>query len=286
MRLFEAHVHYQDHRLVPHWPVLAAELPRAGIAEAVCNGTSAGDWNSVADLSSRHPWIRPAFGLHPWHVGNAQTGWLDELRRLLLADQRAVVGEIGLDLWMLNAARSDDPRLAGLSRASLEVQESAFAAQLELAAELQRPPTIHCLNAWERLEQVLKRARLPSSGFLLHGFAGPYTKVANLMDAGAYFSFNGYFLSPRHTDVREVFRRLPVDRILVETDAPSMPLPDSHRIHNLPASAGNQAPAHPANLVIAYAALAELRGIPVEDLAGAVERNFSRLFAGVRQRSL
>lgn len=278
MRYFEAHVHYQDRKFEPHWPAIAAELNHIGLFEAVCNGTSPDDWQAVAGLSQKHAWIRPAFGLHPWHVGNVGKGWLNELRQLLLSDPRALVGEIGLDFWMLKGARANDPRLTGLNRAPIEVQEAAFVAQLELAADLQRPPTVHGLDAWSRLAQILRHARLPSSGFLLHGYSGPSEYVARFIDAGVFFSFNGNFLSPRHARIREIFAHLPLEHILVETDAPAMPLPESHRKYRLPPTPDGSTPNHPANLEVTHAALAEIRGISNTALADAIEKNFYRLF--------
>ncbi len=281
MRYYDAHLHLQDPALAPHEAAVGDRLLRIGLVEAVCNGTSPGDWDAVTTLARRHPWVRPAYGLHPWQAGNATQGWLDRLGDLLRANPAAVVGEIGLDRWILDSARPDDPRLAGLRRASLEIQEAALVAQLALAAHLNRVPTLHCLQAWDRLETILTRqASLPATGFLLHAFAGPPEKVVALLDRGAYFSFNGNFLAPRHARVREVFASLlPLDRILVETDAPSMSLPESLQKYALPVTAdGRAASNHPANVEVAYAALAELRGLPVAALADAVEENFRRLF--------
>jgi len=278
VRYFDAHVHLQDSCLRNHWPVLSKTLPSHGLVEAVCNGTSRNDWPAVAALARQCEWIRPAFGLHPWHVGSAREGWLDKLRAYLVADGAAVVGEIGLDRWILDSARADDARLTGLERASLEAQEAAFIAQLELSTELKRPPTIHCLHAWNRIEQILSHSHRPSTGFLLHAFSGPPDRVKVFLELGAYFSFNGYFLAPRHAAVRDVFASIPLERLLVETDAPAMPFPESHRKHALPAQPNEPAPIHPANIEVAYAALAELRGMSVASLSGVIERNFRRLF--------
>lgn len=281
MRYYDAHVHLQDPSLAPHGPAVCEQLSRIGVAEAVCNGTSPTDWDAVTALARQHPWIRPAYGLHPWQVGNAANGWLDQLSALLQAIPSATIGEIGLDRWILDSARPDDPRLTGLARAPLETQEAALVAQLELAARFDRVPTLHCLQAWDRLETLLTRqTSLPPAGFLLHAFAGPQEKVAAFLDLGAYFSFNGNFLASKQTRVRDIFaRQLPLDRILAETDAPSMSLPESHRKYFLPAPpSGGPTPNHPANLEVTYAALAELRGLSVQALAGAVEENFHRLF--------
>jgi len=78
--------------------------------------------------------------------------------------------------------------------------------------------------------------------------------------------------------VRDVFAILPLERLLVETDAPAMLLPESHRKHALPEPANEPAPNHPANIEVAYAALAELRGMSIASLSDVIERNFRRLF--------
>lgn len=281
MNYYDAHVHFQDPALAAHWPTVATQLSQIGLVEAVCNGTSPSDWDAVTALSRKHSWIRPAYGLHPWQVGNAADGWLDRLSVLLQTTPSALVGEIGLDRWILDSARPDDPRLAGLARAALKTQEAALVAQLKLAMRFNRVPTIHCLQAWDALEAILARPDLlPPAGFLLHAFAGPSERVSVFLDRGAFFSFNGNFLAPKHTRIREIFaRHLPLNRILVETDAPSMPLPESHRKYAFPAPPGSGiAPNHPANLEATHAALADLRGLPVAALTDAVEENFHRLF--------
>jgi TatD DNase family protein len=95
---------------------------------------------------------------------------------------------------------------------------------------------------------------------------------------GAYFSFNGGHLGERHAARREVFAALPVDRILVETDAPAMPLPADHRRLALPALADGTVLNHPANLGAAYAGLAHLRNLPLATLTDQVAENYRRLF--------
>jgi TatD DNase family protein len=163
--LYDAHNHLQDDWLRPHWERIAADRVAAGIGAMVVNGTCEADWPVVAELARRFPWVRPSYGLHPWDVGNASPAWRDALRRQLDADPRAVVGEIGLDRWILERARPDDPRLAGLRRASLAEQEEAFRWQLALAAERGRPASVHCLEAWGALSAALAETPRPSAGF-------------------------------------------------------------------------------------------------------------------------
>ena len=304
--LYDAHNHLQDPWLSPHRAQIFADLARIPLRRAVVNGTGEPDWPDVAALAREHAFILPSYGLHPWNVGNATTRWRDELRVRLDADPRAVLGEIGLDRWMLERARPDDPRLAGLRRASLDEQLDAFGWQLAIAAERNLPATIHCLDAWGALVGALQTSSRPARGFLLHAYSGSTEMARVFARLGGYFSFNGCFLKdrepnppvaspkagdpalapaatgeraqPRRPTRAEVFRELPIDRLLVETDAPAMPLPAGRRTHALPGLADGNPVNHPANIGAAYAGLAEIRGIPVESLAAAVAANFARLF--------
>ena len=105
--------------------------------------------------------------------------------------------------------------------------------------------------------------------------------VAGFLDRGAYFSFSPSFLHERKSAQREIFKHLPADRLLVETDAPDMLPPEKRNAHPLHAASG-AALNHPANLALAYTALAELRGLSVEQLTAQVAENFTRLFGHAR----
>lgn len=276
--LYDAHNHFHDDWLAPHRDLIDTDLGAIGLQRAVVNGTCESDWPVVAELAARFAWILPSFGLHPWDAGNRSGDWLDRLRAQLAAHPRAAVGEIGLDRWMLDSARPDDPRLAGLRRAPLEEQGEVFLKQLALAATENRPVTIHCLQAFGALDGLLRHVNTPERGFLLHAYGGPAEMVGQFADRGAYFSFNGAFLDARHGAKREAFKKVPLDRLLVETDAPAMPLPAEHARFALPPAPDGSPVNHPANLAATYAGLAELRSLRLETLAGQVEENFARFF--------
>jgi TatD DNase family protein len=284
--LYDAHNHLQDAWLTPHRAQVWADLARIPLRGAVVNGTAENDWPDVAVVCSQlssfgsQPLVVPSYGLHPWNVGNATPGWRDALRARLAADPQAGVGEIGLDRWILERARPDDPRLAGLRRAPLDEQRDAFTWQLALAAEQDRPATIHCIEAWGALLDALRATRRPARGFLLHAYGGSAEMAREYAALGAYFSFNGYFLGERQAAKRDVFRTLPADRLLVETDAPAMPPPAERREFELPGLADGNPINHPGNIRAVYAGLAEVRGVPLERLAGEIETNFHRLFGG------
>jgi TatD DNase family protein len=255
----DAHNHLHDARLAPHRPAILEELRRIGLARAVVNGTRESDWPAVTALAAEQAFVSPSYGLHPWYVRDRTPAWAETLRATLEEDPRAAIGEIGLDRW--------------IEGHDLAEQKPIFLAQLKLAAELARPATIHCLRAWGALWEVLQPLNLPR-GYLLHAYGGSAEMVPGFVEHGAHFSFNAHFLHERKAPQREVFRHIPLDRLLVETDAPDLRPPDERNPRLLPAGVN-----HPANIDLAYAALAELRGMPMAELAGCVAENFARLFA-------
>ncbi len=260
MKQFDAHNHFHDARLQPH---LAAILPSLDVQCAVVNGTCESDWAAVAALAKMHAWVLPSFGLHPWFVAGRSPKWSADLRAQLEANPRAGVGEIGLDRWVKDHDSVDQTRV--------------FTGQLRIAAELNRAATIHCIQAWGGLWDVLRAERLPERGFLIHAFGGSLEMMRNFASVGAYFSFSPSFLQERKAAQREVFAAVPEDRLLVETDAPDLPPPPAQNPHPLCDEAG--APLnHPANIGVAYAGLAKVRGLTVEALSEIVAGNFARLF--------
>jgi Mg-dependent DNase len=279
--LHDAHNHLQDEALAPHLARIADAWPATAGARGamVVNGTHPDDWPRVAELAAAHAFVRPAYGIHPWNAGAPRPDdWLARLAALLDTDPRASVGEIGLDRWILDAARPDDPRLAGLRRAPIEEQIEGFLPQLALAAERDRAATIHCLRAFDELMPLLRTHPLPARGFLLHAFGGPPALVDELVALGAYFSFNPAFLDPRKARQQETFKHIPAERLLCETDAPAMIPPQTWRTHKLPPARDGSPVNHPGNIEAAYAGLAAIRGEDASTLAARVAENFTRLF--------
>lgn len=244
----------------------------------VVNGTNEEEWPLVATLAQKFPWVIPSYGVHPWDCGNRTSAWQRLLRRAVTTDPRAHVGEIGLDRWIVEGVRPGDPRIAGLRIAPLNEQAEVFAWQLALAAEFNRAASIHCTQAFGLLLDLLRATPRPKRGFLLHHYGGPVEMVKPFAELGAYFSFNLESLHPRHQARKETFKAVPPDRLLVETDAPAYAPPPGRNRFPLGTDAEGSVINHPANVVVAYEALAELRGFALERLAAQVERNFWRLF--------
>jgi TatD DNase family protein len=281
MRLFDAHNHLQDSRFSGRQPDWIPSVRDAGLVRMVVNGACEEDWGDVRRLADAFPEVMPAFGLHPWYLHSRTEKWRDELVRRIDSAPGASVGEIGIDRWILDQPAHVRgryvPELAAVEPAPLEVQEEVFVWQLRLAAERGVAASIHCLHAWGRLLELLKANPLPKRGFLLHSYGGPAEMIPALAKLGAYFGFPGYFLQERKGRQQEVFRSVPADRLLVETDAPDQLPPLEFRPHPLAGENGGELN-HPANIEAIYRGLAGVRGEPVEELAESVAENFVRLF--------
>ncbi|MFP4069646.1 MAG: TatD family hydrolase [Opitutales bacterium] len=258
MPLYDAHCHWADQRLAGHWKSIDADLRKIGLARAVVNGTSPGDWTPVLELAKRDDRVLPAIGLHPWKVNHAPANWRDRFLHALDHGARAI-GEIGLDQW--------------IEGHDIDRQLDAFHWQLQQAAERDLPVSIHCLKATGPLMKALKEAELPERGIHLHALNAPLEVFEQLAGLGARFSFNAGQLKPKHKKAPEAIRAIPSERLLVESDAPDFLPAEVQREFELPDALN-----HPANLRAAYRAIADLRETSVETLAEQVARNFKRYF--------
>lgn len=261
VRLYDAHNHLQDERFANR-PSIVADAARVGITRMVVNGSCEGDWPAVRELSQQFPQVLPSFGYHPWYLSERTPDWKRVLGEFL-DNTPGAVGEIGLDRWK--------PELP------YEGQEEAFIWQLGAAAERKLPASIHCLQAWGRMHELLRDNPRPARGFLLHSYGGSKEMVEPLAKLGAYFSFPGYFMHARKERQREAFRVVPLDRLLIETDAPDQLLPDAANQFPLNNAAGKPIN-HPANLAAVHEFVAKERGMSLENFASHIEENFLWLF--------
>lgn len=266
-RFYDAHNHLHDERFGGRQRELLSVCAQGNVAGMVVNGSCEEDWPQVLALiqdiaGSASSRIIPSFGYHPWYIHERTANWRKNLVQFL--DQTpSAVGEIGLDRWK-----------PGLS---YDGQEEVFLEQLGLAAERNRPMSIHCLQAWGRMLELLRAGPRPACGFLLHSYGGPKEMVKPFTDLGAYFSLPGYYAHARKQRQREAFRHVPPERLLLETDAPDQRLPEARDPFQLRDETGKPLN-HPANLAAVYAFAAELLDRPIEELALQVEQNFKRLF--------
>lgn len=257
----DCHVHLQDPALACRIDEVMAQARAAGVEWMVCNGTRAADWDAVAALARSQRHVVPCFGLHPWHIDDARGDWLERLDDHLRAVPSAV-GEIGLDRLMKDADET--------------AQQFVFITQLDLARRLGRPVMIHCLRAWDSMLDVLRGQTALPPGIMFHGFGGSVEHVKPLAELGAYFSFSGTVLDDQRRRARAALAAVPLDRLLVETDAPDMLPPRPYRPYALSDGDGKYRNL-PANLPAVLRGVADLRGLGENEFIEIVWQNARRL---------
>lgn len=256
---FDTHCHLQDPRFQDGLgPLLARALER-GVTHMVCCGTREEDWGAVLELSRRHPNVLPMLGLHPWYTPDAGPGWLERLASLAEA-QRVGIGECGLDFALPDADR--------------ELQEGAFRNQLRLAHTLDRPISIHCRRAWERLAAISREEGLPRAGAVIHAFSGSKEVARELQGLGFHFGFGCSLANPANARAAQAIATVAEDRLLFETDAPDIP---PRQIPGFEDCVLNE----PAHIHLAVEAAARLRRADLESTATLAHGNAERIFGGL-----
>lgn len=257
--MVDAHLHLQDDRLEGHVSKIIKAVRREGVVMMITNALTPRDWGYMKRLAERYGWIIPCFGLHPWYVHEAGENWEDRLDQFL-AETPAAVGEIGLD-------RLIEPRDEAL-------QEKCFRAQLRLARKYSVPATIHCRGAWDWLMHVLADERPLCGGMLIHAYSGPPDLIDPLLKRGAYFSFAGTVFELENQMARESLRRVPADRLMIETDSPAKIPPEEYRPYSLTTQDGDEIN-HPLNLRAMYEGVANIRNVDVHEMAEQIVDNAS-----------
>ncbi len=187
--------------------VLAAAAA-AGVARIIVTGTSVTSSVRAMALCEAHPkTLSATAGVHPHHAAELDEHSTAALRSLLASPKFVAVGECGLDFF-----RDYSPR---------EAQRQAFAAQLELAAEIQKPVFLHQRDAHEEFVSMLTRARASLAGGVAHCFTGGRKELEAYLALDLYIGITGWVCDERRgAELRAAVPSIPLDRLLVETDAP------------------------------------------------------------------
>ncbi len=251
---YDAHNHLQASELSgldfgSYWQI---------VRQVAVNGTHPRDWEAVAELADEHPsQALPQFGVHPWYSSDLPDDWDTTLYTYLQRYPQAGIGEIGLDKWMKNH--------------DLAKQKVVLQQQIEIANELQRPLSVHCIQAWGSLRTELATCTTP---FLLHAYAGPAEWIPEFVARGAYFSLSPYYFHERKRSTLEAFKQIPSERLLIESDAPSMLGPK--KTWSTEQNEFSTTHQHPANLIETYRAAEDFLQNP--NLQDQCARNFLALF--------
>jgi TatD DNase family protein len=249
--LIDSHVHTDDERLKSDRPrVLQAARDRNIVAQVV-PAISQRLWPRVKAVCANQDDLFACYGLHPCFHDEHQAGHVDELALWLGREKPVAVGECGLDYF-----------IAGADKAH---QQHLFAAQLALAREFDLPIVIHARKA---VEDVIRMIR--SSGHyrgMVHSFNGSIQQATRLMDLGYKLSFGGAVTYERARRLRELVASLPLDALLLETDAPDQP----DALHT---GQRNE----PAFLVDVWRAISAIRQEDAATVAEATTNNAIELF--------
>ncbi|ESW23816.1 hypothetical protein PHAVU_004G078000 [Phaseolus vulgaris] len=220
MRLFDAHCHLQDPRIFTKAQHLIKTTQDTGVVYFVVNGVCEQDWHSVKHMAETFPCVIPSFGVHPWYVKERSPNWFKTLREYFDSTPSAAVGEIGLD-------KGSHGRKIDFSE-----QVEVFRQQLELAKELNKPASIHCVRAFGDLFELMKSMGPFPAGVILHSYLGSAEMVPEFSKLGAYFSFSGFLMSLKANKAKKMLKMVPFDRILLETDAPdALPMSNINSLH-------------------------------------------------------
>jgi TatD DNase family protein len=226
----------------------------AGVASFVCVGTDLASSREAVALAGAHPDVFATVGLHPHDASAFSEEW-DSLVELASDPSVVAVGECGFDFHYMHSPA--------------DAQERAFREQIRLAHRLQRALVIHSREAWDATFSVLTDEGVPERT-VFHCFTGGADEAARALKLGASLSFSGIVSFPNADDVRAAAALAPLDRLLVETDAPYLaPVPYRGKTNE------------PAYVVAVGEALAAATGRPVDEVARVTAENAQAVFGGL-----
>jgi TatD DNase family protein len=251
--LVDSHCHLQ--MLDPSEPTGAvlARAGEAGVQHFLTVAVSLDDSTRVLELAARFPQVSASVGAHPSDDGR-EPG-VQDLVRLAQADEAVAVGETGLDYHY--------------NQGDLEWQRERFRHHIRAAREVGKPLIVHTRDAREDTVKILRDEKAGEAGGVIHCFTEDYDTAARCLDLGFYISFSGIVTFRNADSLREVAGRVPLERLLIETDSPYL-APVPHR--------GKQN--EPAFVRHVAEKIAELREMSVDEVARVTTENFFRLFRG------
>ena len=242
------HCHLEDERIANGASAVIESARAAGVDRMITIGTDATHSRMAIDIAAAHDGVWATVGLHPHDAKNG----VDTILALFDEPKVVAVGECGLDYHYDNSPRPQ--------------QREAFAAQIRIAHERALPLVIHTREAWHETFDILAAEGVPERT-VFHCFSGGADEAARCLDLGAFLSFSGIVTFPKAADVRMAAERCPLDRLLVETDAPYLtPVPHRGR------------PNEPAYVPLVGAAVAQVKGVDVRLVEEASTRTASAVF--------
>ncbi|QBG35448.1 TatD family hydrolase [Litorilituus sediminis] len=268
MQFTDSHCHLDDAKFIEALPHLLDECAQASIERIIIPSVAPDNFNQVLTLS-KHNSAKPiklfaALGIHPWFLDNLSQSDLEQLTQLVRQEKSNIiaVGEIGIDGAI--SKRAANPEV------NLQKQQHFFDYQLALAKQENLPVIIHHRQSHQYIVPQLKRHKLSKTG-VIHGFSGSYQQAKDYIDLGFKLGIGSTITYSRAKKTINAIKRLPLDSLVLETDAPSMPLSievlDQPQAHN-----------SPLNLVKIFHCLTQIRDESQEQIAEQIELNINQVF--------
>lgn len=254
MRFIDTHCHFDFPPFSGNERESVARAVQAGVEKIIVPSVDATRFAAVLQLAQQYMPLYAALGLHPIVIHQHNDAALEQLEQHLMQRPAKLVaiGEIGLDLYM------EDPQF--------DRQQYFLDAQLRLARQYDLPVILHSRRTHDKLAQHLRRIEVPRRG-VVHGFAGSLQQAQAFITAGYAIGVGGTITYPRASKTRNTIAQLPLDALLLETDAPDMPL-----------NGFQGQPNRPEQVVKVWQTLCELRSETPEAIAAALAANSERLF--------
>jgi TatD DNase family protein len=253
LRLVDSHCHLQDKAFKNNRDNVIHEAEEAGVKSFLVPGTSISDSIAALDLAEKYKGIYAAVGIHPHDSSRVLSNWREELKSLTLNKKAVAIGEIGLDYHY-----DFSPR---------DKQKEVFKTQIEIALEKNLPMVIHTRKSMEDTFQILDETGGWKPGGVFHCFPGTLAEAEHVINKGFFISYTGVVTFKNSQNTREIVKKIPIEKLLLETDSPYM-APEPFR--------GKRC--HPALLIHTARMIAEIKNLSVEKIGEATSNNFARLF--------
>ena len=253
MKIFDTHTHLNVDNYFGKEDEEIALAHEMGVSRLNVVGFDKKTIAKSLELSSRFEEVYSTIGWHPTEAGSYNQEVEDMIVANLSNPKVVALGEIGLDYYWM-----EDPK---------EVQNGVFKRQIQLSKDYNLPFVVHTRDALEDTYNVIKEVGVGPCGGIMHSYSGSLEKAQQLIDLGMTISFSGVVTFKKALDVQEAAQNLPLDKILVETDAPYLaPVPKRGREN------------HTAYTRYVVDKIAELRGVSAEEIAQATYQNAMRIF--------
>ena len=257
--LVDSHCHLDFPELAPQLDSVLTLMRDNRVSHALCISVKLEDFPNVRALAERYPQLYASVGVHPDYEGVAEAT-VKELVALAGHERILGIGETGLDYY----------RLTG----DLEWQRDRFRTHIRAARECGKPLIVHTRSAADDTLRIMRDERAGDARGVMHCFTESWEVAASAMDLGFYISFSGIVTFKNARSLKEVARKVPLERMLIETDSPYLaPVPFRGKVNQ------------PGLVKHVAEEIARLRDVPFEDIARATTENFHKLF-GVNENEV